>query len=91
MRLIDADSLADALFDKRKNYPQWIADIIGNMPTIDAIVLLKEQEAKTVESIQIRRNFYAELTGYCPSCKRPLKTQFNNKYCGNCGQAVKWK
>lgn len=32
MRLIDADALADALFDKRKNYPQWVADVIGNMP-----------------------------------------------------------
>ena len=45
MRLIDADALADALFDKRKNYPQWVADTIGNMPTIDALALLKEQEA----------------------------------------------
>ena len=36
MRLIDADALADALFEKRKNYPQWVADVIGNMP--DAVV-----------------------------------------------------
>lgn len=32
MRLIDADALADALFEKRKNYPQWVADTIGKMP-----------------------------------------------------------
>ena len=57
----------------------------------DAISLLKEREAKTVESIQINRNFYAELTGYCPSCKRPLKDRFNKYFCGNCGQAVKWE
>lgn len=44
MRLIDADALADALFEKRKNYPQWVADTIGGMPTIDVDVLLKEQE-----------------------------------------------
>ena len=31
MRLIDADALADALFEKHKNYPQWVADTIGNM------------------------------------------------------------
>ena len=43
MRLIDADALADALYEKRKNYPQWVADVIGNMPVIDAIALLKEQ------------------------------------------------
>lgn len=40
MRLIDADALADALFDKRKNYPQWVADTIGNMP--DAVVRCKD-------------------------------------------------
>ena len=31
MRLIDADALADALFEKRKNYPQWVAEVIGDM------------------------------------------------------------
>ena len=39
MRLIDADYLADSLFEKRKNYPQWVADVIGNMP--EAIVRCK--------------------------------------------------
>ena len=57
----------------------------------DAISMLKEQEAKTVESIQISRDFCAELTGYCPSCNRPLKEQFNKRFCGNCGQELKWK
>ena len=40
MRLIDADALADALFDKRKNYPQWVAEVIGNMP--EAVVRCKD-------------------------------------------------
>jgi len=40
MRLIDADDLADALFEKQMNYPQWVADVIGNMP--DAVVLCKD-------------------------------------------------
>ena len=40
MRLIDADALADALFDQRKNYPQWVADTICNMP--DAVALCKD-------------------------------------------------
>ena len=39
MRLIDADALADALLDQRKKYPQWVADIIGNMP--DTVVRCK--------------------------------------------------
>ena len=40
MKLIDADALADAIFEKRKNYPQWVADTIGNMP--DAVVRCKD-------------------------------------------------
>ena len=40
MRLIDVDALADALFEKRRNYPQWVADVIGNMP--DAVVRCKD-------------------------------------------------
>lgn len=40
MRLIDADALADALFEKRKNYPQWVANTIGEMP--DAVVRCKD-------------------------------------------------
>ena len=40
MRLIDADALADALFEKRKNYPQWVAETIGNMP--NAIVRCRD-------------------------------------------------
>lgn len=59
----------------------------------DALSLLKEQKAGTVESIQIDRSdkWGADLTGYCPSCKRPLKSRFNKRFCGECGQAVKWK
>ena len=40
MRLIDADALADALFEKRRNYPQWVAETIGNMP--EAVVRCKD-------------------------------------------------
>ena len=40
MRLIDADALANALFDQRKNYPQWVADTIGNMP--DVVVMCRD-------------------------------------------------
>ena len=40
MRLIDADALADALFDQRRNYPQWVANTIGGMP--DAVVRCKD-------------------------------------------------
>ena len=53
---------------------------------------LKEQEPKSVESIQMDRSdkWGADLSGYCPSCKRPLKNRFNKRFCGDCGQEVKW-
>ena len=41
MRLIDADALADALFEQRKNYPQWVANTIGEMPVIDAVQIVR--------------------------------------------------
>ena len=49
----------------------------------NALKTLKEQDAETVESIQMDRSdkWGADLTGYCPSCKRPLKNQFNNCFC----------
>lgn len=58
----------------------------------DAIALLKENEAKSVESIQMDRSdkWGADLSGYCPSCKRPLKNRFNKRFCGDCGQVVTW-
>ena len=65
---------------------------VGNIAR-SALALLKEQEAETVESIQMDRSdkWGADLTGYCPSCKRPLKSRFNQRFCGECGQAVKWE
>ena len=55
------------------------------------LALLKEQKPKTVESIQLSRGIGCDLTGYCPSCHRPLKAQFNESFCGRCGQAVLWE
>ena len=49
MRLIDADALADALFEKRKNYPQWMAETIGNMP--DAVVRCKDCKHGCIDSV----------------------------------------
>lgn len=48
----------------------------------NAINLLKEQEA--VNPIE-RNGFY-----YCGSCRYALMTN-HQKYCSDCGRAVKWK
>lgn len=46
MRLIDADALADAMFEQRKNYPQWVANTIGEMPVIDAVPVVRCKDCK---------------------------------------------
>ena len=73
--------------------PYCIGDVEDHEMLKDVLDLLKEQEAETVESIQMDRSdkWGADLTGYCPSCKRPLKSRFNQRFCGECGQAVKWE
>ena len=99
MRLIDVDALADALFEKRKNYPQWVADTIGNMPTIDVLALLKEQEAVEPGLMQDAKGIW----NTCGKCGHILKSAFINpmdendtffyfpKFCSECGKAVNWK
>ena len=59
MRLIDVDALADALFEKRKNYPQWVADTIGNMP--DAVVRCRDCKWWDKKD--------GSNYGYCHACK----------------------
>ena len=62
MRLIDADALADVLFDKRKNYPQWVADTIGKMP--DAVVRCKDCQYAEVPILNYFKNTHRYCTKY---------------------------
>ena len=84
MRLIDADALADALFEKRRNYPQWVADTIGGMPTVDVDALLKEQEA--VKPKYTPKSIYS---WECGICGEPFDRIA--KFCPECGRKVKWE
>ena len=74
MRLIDADALADALYDKRKNYPQWVADVIGNMP--DAVVRCKDCKNGGIDSTSYPHYWcsahseYHEADWYCADGER---------------------
>ena len=49
----------------------------------DAISLLKEQEPKLVR--------IDEDSVHCPSCGNELFTYPRQKFCDECGQAVKWE
>lgn len=55
---------------------------------IDALALLKEQEPKTATDIQLSRDGF--VFGGCPKCKALITHADHKKYCGYCGQAVKW-
>lgn len=70
MRLIDADALADALFEKRKNYPQWVADTIGGMP--DAVVRCKDCKwwNSNLGEFCEKRNSYPGAEWFCADGER---------------------
>lgn len=53
----------------------------------DALALLKEQEAQLVLNIGEQISC---KSGSCPKCGKMLNTTCNKRYCGDCGQAVKW-
>jgi protein-arginine kinase activator protein McsA len=55
----------------------------------DALLLLKEQEAKPVKIV---KNAYNYEFYYCPNCNRQFYGFYNKHvYCDMCGQAVKWE
>lgn len=53
----------------------------------DALELLKEQEPKLVVATT---NSYGTKFYHCPRCNHDLYAYPRQKYCGQCGQAVKW-
>ena len=56
----------------------------------DAITLLKAQEPLGV--FQKELGCTSGHVGYCPKCGAVLlENDYNPKYCGVCGQAVKWE
>ena len=54
----------------------------------DAIELLEKQEAQLVQNIGEQISC---KSGSCPKCGKMLNTTCNNRYCGECGQVVKWE
>lgn len=55
---------------------------------MDALAMLKEHEKATV--ISIHRNGFGSRVGACPNCQIVLHYEYNQSFCGKCGQAVKW-
>ena len=54
----------------------------------DAIALLKEQEAKSVE---VCGQMFTVKYGHCPTCGKGMDSDTYPHWCGFCGQAVKWE
>ena len=59
----------------------------GNMAA-DVLALLKAQEPVAVHVFTV---IDKRKTGDCPNCGRFISTADHPKYCGFCGQAVKWE
>lgn len=72
-------------FNGKEQYVQ-----IPKALALDVLNELKEQEAKTVIKIAKRFND-CDLTGYCPSCSRPLIKDWAENYCGYCGKPILWE
>ena len=55
---------------------------------------LKDQEEKIKPVLNDRqyedRPLHYARYSFCPSCHQTLSWLYNRKYCGICGQAVKW-
>lgn len=56
--------------------------------TLDAIILLKAQDEK---SVHVTANINHRKIGVCPNCGVLLNSDYYPNYCGKCGQAVKWE
>lgn len=54
----------------------------------DAVSMLKEQEAVKPKS-KVRHGANAQIQHFCGNCNSMLHGK--QKYCSECGQAVKWK
>lgn len=54
----------------------------------DAIALLEAQQPRMVKKM---KNVGSHLLGTCPSCEKILMVEEHPKFCGRCGQAVKWE
>lgn len=54
----------------------------------DALALLKEQEAVSVD---VCGQMFTVKYGHCPKCNEGLNSEVYPHWCGFCGQAVKWE
>lgn len=84
---MDREKVIKALEDFCKNRI-CLPHLIPWNEIADAISMLKEQEPKTVTDIQLSRDGF--IFGGCPKCKALITHADHKKYCGYCGQAVKW-
>ena len=64
------------------DWREWHSDSEVQTTAQAALELLKEQEPKLVK--------FDEDSVHCPSCGNELFTYPQQKFCDECGQAVKW-
>lgn len=84
-REIVINSLDDSIKNQHCGFVDGVGDVyaVSGETIMDALSLLKEQEAVTPVPISNRR--YA-----CGNCGNSLWVS-GQRFCASCGQAVKWK
>lgn len=70
-------------------FPGWGHAVLAMR---DALELLKAQEPMNVKfRLHYAQREHGRRDGYCPKCGAMIESIYNIKYCGVCGQAVKWE
>lgn len=67
--------------------PDGLVDGVSQELIRDTLELVKGQEPKLVNHIEIRN---LDTVGDCPSCGLMVRKLYHPLRCGVCGQAVKW-
>lgn len=55
------------------------------------VEMLEKQLPMQVLDVQYEMDEYFDYVGKCPRCKNYVVQEHNAKYCGECGQALRWR
>jgi len=94
-KLTGTEEIISSLLDQARDKDNLANGDVDSIFTEDAKMLraaadlLRVQEPRKATISNEAGDGWKE--GYCPKCGLSLDSFYNSKYCGNCGQAVKWE
>lgn len=88
---IEADDLIlkSYLNKLSENYPQTFDEAINELSTGIQVALKNESEPMQVLNEKYDKGDI-DYSGNCPKCGNYLIREYNKKYCGTCGQNLRW-